>query len=166
MWTAYESWQVAELERLADQDLDGLEIALNEMWRRRPQLLEQVALSALDRDRITPEHAAQVLKIEREELDAKLAQFRKRALKRRCVVVGDGAIARLAEGGLPVWEIVRAYRALGSLEALHEAFSGASAPSLESALAYAEEHPAEIERQIDRYEQLLERRKNEYPRLR
>lgn len=166
MWTPYESWQVAELERLADQDLDGLEIALNEMWRRRPHLLEQVTLSALDRETITSDHALRILRIDREDLEDKLGQFRKRALKRRCVVVGEGAVARLADGGLPVWEIVRAYRALGSLEALHEAFSGASTQALESALAYAEEHPAEIERQIERYEQLLERRKSEYPRLR
>jgi hypothetical protein len=161
-----EPWQVAQLERLSSIDHERVESALNTMWEARPDLLEQITVSAIDEEAITIERGAQILRITTAEVDQKLVEFRRRALKRCCVVVCDGSIAKLADGGLPVWEVVRVYRKLGTFEKLQEAFSGVSLPTLESALAYAEANPTEIDSQISRYEELLERRRTEYPYVR
>jgi uncharacterized protein (DUF433 family) len=166
MWTPLEPWQVAQLERLSSVDHDRVEAGLNALWDARPDLLEQVTISALDQEEITIQQAIQILRVAETEIEQKLADFQRRALKRCCVVVSNGSMAKLADGGLPVWEVVRVYRKLETIEKLQEAFSGVSLQTLESALAYAEAHPEEIELQISRYEALLERRKAEYPYVR
>jgi uncharacterized protein (DUF433 family) len=163
MWTPLEPWQVAQLERLSSIDHERVENALNTLWDARPDLLEQVTIAALDQEAISAERSSHILHISLEEVEQKLAEFRRRALKRCCVVVSEGSVAKLADGGLPVWEVVRVYRRLESVDKLQEAFSGVSQQTLESALAYAEANPEEIEQQISRYEQLLERKRAEYP---
>jgi hypothetical protein len=162
MWTALEPWQVAQLERLSTVDRDRVESALNTLWEARPDLLSEITISALDQAQVTLERTSQILDIPESEVASRLAEFRRRALKRSYVVVCDGSVAKLADGGLPVWEVVRVYRRLGSVEKLREAF-GLSVQTLESALAYADVNAAEINQQIDRYEALLEKRKAEYP---
>lgn len=166
MWTPLEPWQVSQLSRLATVDQDLVESALNMLWDARPELLSQVTIAAVDQEEISVERAASVLRISEGEVEQKLAELRRRSLKRCCVVITEGTVAKLADGGLPVWEVVRVYRKLGTMERLQEAFSGVSHQTLESALAYAEVNPQEIEHQITRYEQLVERRRAEYPSLR
>lgn len=163
MRTPFEPWQLAQLERLASYDQESVESAMNAIFESRPELFEQVVIGAVDQDQISNARAAQILSVSEEEVDQKLAFLRRRALKRCCVVVCDGSVAKLADGGLPVWEVVRVYRRLGSLERLQEAFFGVSQATLESALAYAEANVEEIDQQINRYEELVERKKAEYP---
>jgi predicted HTH domain antitoxin/uncharacterized protein (DUF433 family) len=166
MWTSFEPWQVAELGRLAGIDQERVESAFNALWDCDPELLEQITVSAADQGAVSFERAAQILRVGVAEIEERVASFRRQALKRCCVVVCDGAVAKLADGGLPVWEVVRVHRKLGSVEKLQEAFSGLSHQTLESALSYAEHHPEEIELQISRYEALLERKRAEYPYVR
>jgi predicted HTH domain antitoxin/uncharacterized protein (DUF433 family) len=166
MWTPMEPWQVAQLERLSSIDHDKVESALNDLWDAHPEMLEQITISAIDQEQITLDRGAQILRMSEADVEQKLAEFQRRALKRCCVVVCEGSVAKLADGGLPVWEVVRVFRKLGTFEKLQEAFSGVSLQTLESALAYAELNGAEIEQQIARYEELLERRRAEYPYVR
>src|SRR4051794_6088214 len=112
MWTPLESWQVAQLEHLSSVDHDRVESALNALWDARPDLLDQVTVSAVDQEGITIQRASQILHVSESEVEQKLAEFRRRALKRCCVVVSEGSVAKLADGGLPVWEVVRVYRKL------------------------------------------------------
>ncbi len=163
MWTSLEPWQLVQLERLAETSPERVERALNILWDADPDLLAEVAIEALDQDEITPDRCSQMLGIALDEVESRLTIHRKKALKRCCVVVAEGAVAKLADGGLPVWEVVRVYRKLGSIEKLQEAFAGVSTQTLDSALAYAKHHPDEIENQINRYEQMLERKRAEYP---
>jgi uncharacterized protein (DUF433 family) len=163
MWTPLEPWQVVQLERLSAVDHDRIESALNSVWEAHPDLLREVTLGAVDEGQISSERGQQLLNINEDELTSRVADYRRRALKRCCVVVCDGAVAKLADGGLPVWEVVRVYRRLETFEKLQEAFGNLSRQTLESALEYAAHNAAEIEDQISKYEQLLERRRAEYP---
>lgn len=163
MRTNLEPWQVTQLQRLAAVDPERIESALNDLWEIRPDILEQVVTSAVEQEQLSLDRGAKILDVDMEVVERLLADFRRRGLKRCCVVVTEGSVAKLADGGLPVWEVVRVYRKLGSLELLHEAFSGVSPQTLESALAYADQHPDEIDRLIERYEALIVRRKAEYP---
>jgi uncharacterized protein (DUF433 family) len=166
MWTPMEPWQVAQLAHLAEVEPDRVEAALNELWDVRPDLLEQLTLAAYDQQELTADEAAHVLRISVAELDGKLAQYRRRLLKSSLVVASHGRAAKLGDIGLPVWEVVRVHRKLGSMEKLQEAFSGVPRTALEAALTYAEENAAEVERQIFEYEDLLERRLAEHQNVR
>src|SRR3954454_12766700 len=103
MWTPLENWQVSQLERLSSIDRDRVESALNELWDARPDLLEQITVSALDQGDLDLERGAHILRISVAEIEQKLVEFRRQALKRCCVVVCEGSVAKLADGGLPVW---------------------------------------------------------------
>jgi uncharacterized protein (DUF433 family) len=163
MWTSMEPWQVAQLERLSRIDHDRVETALNSLWQSCPEIFQQITIAAIDESQITRERGAQILKLSLDDVDQMLADFRRKALKRCCVVVTGGSAAKLADGGLPVWEVVRVFRKVGSMEKLQEAFNGVSPQTLESALEYAEANPDEIEKLISRYEEMVERRRAEYP---
>jgi uncharacterized protein (DUF433 family) len=162
MWTSLEPWQVAQLERLSRIDHDRVEAALNALWESCPEMFEQVTIAAIDDGHITLERGAQVLRASIEEIEVALADFRRKGLK-RCLVVTDGSDAKMADGGLPVWEIVRVFRKVGSIEKLQEAFAGISPQTLESALDYAAANSEEIDKQISFYEEQVELRRAEYP---
>ena len=163
MWTPFEEWQVAQLERLSHVDREATEAALNSLWDARPDLLERLTLSAIDEDQLSLSRAAEVLGISERGVEFKLAAHRRRTLKAQCIVVSDGSNAQMADGGLPIWEMVRVYRILGSIDRVLDSLSGVSRDSLESALAYADRNPDEIEDQIRRYESALEVRRAELP---
>jgi uncharacterized protein (DUF433 family)/predicted HTH domain antitoxin len=163
MWTPLEHWQVVQLERLSSVEHDRVESALNTLWDAHPDLLRDVTVAAIEEGQVTLERGAQLLKVDLAEAERLVADYRRRALRRCCVVVCDGSVAKLADGGLPVWEVIRVYRRLGSFEKLQDAFGNLSRQTLESALAYAAANSAEIENQIAKYEHLIERRRAEYP---
>lgn len=155
MWTPLEKWQVSQLERLSVSDPDRVEEALNALWDANPDLLESITISALDQKELSVNRAAELLGRTPGEVAKKLSVHRQRSLRSRWLVVSEGSDAQLADGSLPVWEIVRVYRRLGSMERLQKAFTGVSQATLESALAYAKTHEAEINRQIDEFEALI-----------
>src|SRR5438876_12439919 len=104
MWTSLEPWQIAQLDRLSTTDHDLVESALNCLWDAQPELLEQIAVGAVDQGDVTIERAAQVLGISAQAVEQKLADFRRQALKRCCLVVCGpeqsrmGSVAKLADG--------------------------------------------------------------------
>jgi len=155
MWTPLEKWQVSQLEHLAVSDPDRVEAALNALWESHPELLETVTISALDKNELSLNRAAELLRMPSCDIEKRLAEFKQRNLRSQWLVVSDGSDAKLADGSLPVWEIVRVYRRLGSKERLQKAFTGISRATLDAALAYAESHANEIDRQIEDYEALL-----------
>jgi uncharacterized protein (DUF433 family) len=62
-----------------------------------------------------------------------------------------------------VWEIVREYRKIGSVERLERSFPSLTRGELAAALKYAEHNPEEIENRILRYEDVRHRRLLQYP---
>ncbi|RYG39677.1 hypothetical protein EON79_23955, partial [bacterium] len=158
MWNVLEPWQIRQLQRLAAIDPERVEAMLNTMWQQYPGLYEEMAVMAVDQGSLTVVQAAELLKIPSAEVDAKLTAWRKREIGSERLVIA-GPVARLDESGIAVWEIVREFRKLGSVERLETRFPTLNRGQLAAALRYGQSHPQEIEDQIDRYEQALERQR-------
>lgn len=163
MWVRIEDWQLAQLERLSQLDPERVETMLNTLWNSYPGLLEELATLAVDKGQITLEAFAVASGISVEEAETRLHAFRNAGFRLETAVVHSQNIARLAKGQVAVWEVVREYRKLGSVEMLKTVFPGLSESELASALRYAERNPDEIQAQIDDYERMLARRRAEYP---
>lgn len=165
MWHTLEDWQLTQLRKLASLDQERAETVLNTVWSSYPGLFEQVALSAVDQNELSIERCAELLDMDKDEIVYRLAQFRRAAvhLSSVAIVHEDGKDAKIASGNVSVWEVVREYRKIGSVDRLVEAFPSLSTSELAAALKYAAQHPEEIEEQIGRYEETLARRRNEYP---
>lgn len=166
MGMTLEPWQLAQLQRLERLDPERTERVLNTLWEAHPELFEDLSVAAVDQEMLTVGRCADLLGIEPAEVEARLVEYRQRTQAGGCRIILDeerGNVARLAEARIPVWEIVREYRKLGSVELLREAFPFLTPTELVAAMRYAEANPAEIEAQIRQFESLIERRRTEYP---
>lgn len=166
MWITLEDWQCRQLDRLAKVDKDRVEAMLNTLWASYPGLLAELAIGAVDQETLSIDRCAAVLGIDVEEVESHLIAFRRQASTQaqdvvRCSKGSNGAL--IAEGQVAVWEIVREYRKLGSVERLRDSFPALSEPQLAAAFDYAQANPAEIEDKIDAYERVLARKRSEYP---
>lgn len=162
MWNVIEPWQLQQLQRLASMDPERVETILNTLWRQYDGLFAELAVLATDQEELSVERCAQLLGVSPEEVERRMLAFRV-AVRNERAVVHDGTVARLHEGRIPVWEVVREYRKLGSVERLAESFPSLTQGELAAALKYAEANPEEIEGQIARYEEVLVKRRAEYP---
>ncbi|CAN5427005.1 hypothetical protein BH11ARM2_BH11ARM2_08520 [soil metagenome] len=162
MWNVLEPWQTRQLQRLAAIDPERAEGMLNTLWQQYPGLYEELTIMALDQNAITLAQATELLAVPSAEIDAKLVAWRRRDVGSERLVV-PGLIAKLDEGGVPVWEVVREFRKLGSVERLESRFPTLNRGQIAAALRYAQTHPQEIEDQISRYEEARERQRAEYP---
>ncbi len=166
MGMTLEPWQLTQLQRLERLDPERTERVLNTLWEAHPELFEDLAVAAVDQEMLTVEGCAELLGYESDEIEHRLLEYRGRTQTAGCRIVLDeerGNVARLAEARIPIWEIVREFRKLGSVELLREAFPFLTPSELVAAMRYAEAHPSEIEAQIQQFESLIERRKTEYP---
>lgn len=167
MWTTYESWQLRQLQRLAQIDAERVETMMNTLWNSYPGLLADIAIAAVDQEQLSVDACAALLEVSPSEVDNRLIDFRNRAsASEQAVVVESGSCAKLADSHIAVWEIVREFRKLGSVERLTEAFPSLPKTELAAALVYAEQNPGEIETQISRYEEILQKKRSEYPFMR
>lgn len=165
MWIRFEGWQSSQLERLAKLDPERAEAVLNTLWAVCPGLLEEMAISAVDQETLSVAACAELLGLESEEVDQRLVAFRKHTLNLERAVVRSGCTngAKLAGGQVAVWEIIREFRKLGSVDRLRESFPSLSEAELSSAFLYADDHKSEIEEKIVAYENMLARKRSEYP---
>lgn len=164
MWARLESWQLPQLQRLARLDPQRVEMMLNTLWNQYPGLYTELAISAVDQELLSVEDCATRLGVGEEQIEQDLLDFRLCAGSIESAVVQDRRnIACLAQGGIAVWEVIREFRKFGSVESLRSAFPGLSESELAAALRYAEGHPDEIEALISDYENVLARRRAEYP---
>jgi len=168
MWTTYDSWQLRQLQRLAQVDAERVETMLNTLWNSYPGLFADLAVAAVDQEQLSVDACATLLQVDPAEVDRRLIDFRNRAASPgdQAVVVEAGSCAKLADSHIAVWEIVREFRKLGSVERLTEAFPSLPKTELAAALIYAEQNPGEIETQISRYEEILQKKRSEYPFMR
>jgi len=167
MWTTLQPWQLAQLARLSKTDSERVETILNALWRSYPGLLGDLAVAAVDQEQLTVGDCADLLHITIPEVEERLHRFRNSSkpceYERAVVMDSSSRVAMLPESRIAVWEIVREYRKLGSVERLTEAFPSLPKSELAAALVYAEQNPGEIETQISRYEEILSRKRAEYP---
>jgi len=166
MWKVFEPWQLRQLHRLAELDPERSETILNTLWNQFPGLFEDVIVMAVDQGEIGIDRAAEVAGVTAAEIEARLQVMRRQeSLLDRMVTVDETNVARLEDGKVAVWEIVRELRKLGSLERLESAFPSLHRTEIAAALKYAQSHPTEIEDQISRYEEAMSRRRAVYPSL-
>src|ERR1044072_5560616 len=110
MWIPLEPWQLAQLARLSTIEPGRVETALNALWSDRPELLEQVVIAGAAAGDTTIGAAAAMLGTNEAEIEIRVSEFNRRSLKRCCLVVCESGVAKLADGGIPVWGVVRVYR--------------------------------------------------------
>ncbi|MGV3615480.1 MAG: DUF433 domain-containing protein [Fimbriimonas sp.] len=163
MWRVIEPWQLAQLQRMAALDPERVETVLNTLWKSYPGLFEELAVSAVDQRDLSVDACADRIDVDAAEVERQLFAFRNTSVRPDRLVVHDGTVARLSEGQVAVWEVVREYRKLGSVERLAASFPSLTHRELAAALKYAEAHPDEVEAQIERYETALGKRRAEYP---
>lgn len=167
MWAKLEPWQLLQLQRLAKLDPERVESLLNTLFHQYPSLFGELAIAAVDQEQLTIGECADRLGITEDLVEQRRAEWHRRLVSTTdtAVVVHEGTkpVARLAEGHLAVWEVVREYRKVGSVEALRNSFPGVSEVELAGALRYAQDHTQEIEDHIQAYEKLLALKRAEYP---
>ena len=167
MWAKLEPWQLLQLQRLAKLDPERVESLMNTLFLQYPGLYAELAIAAVDQEQLTVEACADRLNLSEDVIERRRAEMHRRMITPTdtAIVVQDGTkpIARLAEGHIAVWEVVREYRKVGSVEALRSSFPGVSEVELASALRYAQDHPAEIQSHIDAFERLVALKRSEYP---
>ncbi len=166
MWARLEPWQVLQLQRLAKLDPERVESLLNTLWHQYPGLYEELSIAAVDQDMLSVDQCAELLNKPSWVVDEKLLQYRSSTVSVESAVVRDDShrhVARLANGQITVWEVVREYRKMGSVESLRGSFPGVSEGELAAALRYAQENSEEIEALIREYEEVLALRRASYP---
>lgn len=166
MWANTEPWQLSQLNRLATLDPERVENILNTLWKSYPNLYSELAILAVDQEQLSVEECASRLEIDDECVIEKLIQFRRAAPLDLAVVhdaCGAKSVARIADYGIAVWEVVREYRKLGSVERLKDSFPAVPEGQLAAAMRYAQENPEEIDGQIREYETMMGKLRAEYP---
>lgn len=144
-------WQLDCLTSLARQDAELVQSALHSLWQQFPGLHREVVVRAVARKKLSSERGAQMLNLDVAEVTT-LVKQKSAVLRTALVECEEGRPARLPDCRLPVWEVVRKHRELGSPEATVEYFPGLGRCELEAALAYAEANAEEVDALIDQYE--------------
>ena len=155
-------WTLCELCRIAERDPQRVDRLAEALWTSHPRLLGELAISAVDHNELTLEEAAEVLNVSVEEVRSRVETFR-RAERPTIPIIDEQGIARLAEGQVPVWEVVREHRKCGSMEELAKAFPALTETELLAAIAYGEHNGEAIDKLIERYEDMQGRKRSEYP---
>jgi uncharacterized protein (DUF433 family) len=156
-------WAVTQFGRLAEQDPERADRLLEALWEAHPNLLSELAISAVASDELSIEECARVMMTSADEVEKRLSLSTSEGDGAASLILVDGGVARLADARVCVWEIVRELRRHGSVECLCESYPGLTKVELEAALAYAASNTEEVEALITRYEGMLERRRAEYP---
>ncbi|HRJ27318.1 MAG TPA: hypothetical protein PLO61_07405 [Fimbriimonadaceae bacterium] len=162
----FETWQLTQLARIARQNPNRIEMVLNALWQASPGLFEDLAIAAVDQEMLSIQECAEKLGLTEAGVESKLREYRRSQCQYGAPIVRDlehGCVAKLSGSQIAIWEIVRAHRKLGSLEAVQARYPGIDEIELQSALAYAEENPVEIEAQIRQYDEMRARKQVEYP---
>jgi len=147
-----DDWLPHALIRLSSLEPDRYEQFVSDLKRALPEAYGELVGMAKEAGKLDPDLAERMkvatLNLEAEEL----------------VVKDERGVARIIDSQVAVWEIVRAFRKLGSVSALKESYGGLSERELRTALAYYGQNPDEISTQIAKYEELRKAR-DAYPHL-
>ena len=149
---------------MADRDPQRAERIVEALWAAHPRLLGELAISAVGHGVVSAEEAAEVLGLSAEEVQVRVDTFLRSERPTAPIVEDDGTgIARLAEGHVPVWEVVREFNKTHSFEEVAKAFPALTNAELEAAIDYGKNHAEEVGQLIEKYETMLDRKRAEYP---
>jgi uncharacterized protein (DUF433 family) len=157
-------WIFPQLERLATERPERLAQVLEVLLREIPELSGELAAMAVEEKMITPEAAAEFLGVSAKEMANRVKEIQQvlEAETGHARIARDATgVARLVGHPVAVWEVVREYRRLGSVEAV-KAVMPLSEVDIRLALNYAGRNPDEIGSQIQSYEEHVERSRAAY----
>lgn len=159
-------WLIPQLERLAKSDPGRIEDLLEALRLSRRDLFDELHLMAVEHADLSQADAANRLESTLLDVQTRLEAFREAsadAAETQIIEHDRHGVAKIANKHVTVWEIVREYRRVDSVEAMRGAFPVLSEGELRSALIYAGRNPDEIGAQIRAYEEVVERSKAAYP---
>lgn len=151
---------------MARNNPNRIEMVLNALWQAVPGLYEDLAIAAVDQEMLSIEEASTAMGIDECTVETMLREYRQSSRRYGAPIVRDlehGRVAKLAGSQIAIWEVVRAYRKLGSFEAIQDKFPGIDEIELQGALKYAHEHEDEVEKLIRTYDDMRARKQAEYP---
>lgn len=159
------NWPLLQLQRMTRFMPERVEDAMHRLFELDPALRNDLVIGAVDQEMLTVEQAAEFTGIPAHDIERRLVEFRQLMAQREVKIEknSEKAVARIAGVGVSVWEIVREWRRVGDMPQLHASFPSLTANELAVALTYAESHREEIDREIERYEAVVARRRSEYP---
>lgn len=159
------NWATLQLQRMTRFFPERVDEAMLRLFELDPGLRNDLVIGAVDQEMLTVQQAAEYTGMAVEEIDGRLMEFRTLMAQRDSKIekMSDKAVARVVGAGISVWEIVREYRRVGEFELLRESFPALTLTELTMAINYGKEHSDEIDREIERYEQVVARRRSEYP---
>lgn len=161
-----EPWQAAEIARLAKSRPDQFQRLISVIQVHAPEVYEQLAIMAVEHGGMSSSECAACLETDEQAVDFRLEIYRRDASEGDSTVLitsDKSGTARLAASQITVWEVVREYRKLGSVERLKSAFPSLSESELRAALVYAGRNPDEIGAKLMQYEEHIQRTKAAYP---
>lgn len=166
MSTSIGHWALPQLERLEQSSPERFEDILATLREVRPDLFGELTLMAAEHGDISHEEAADLLGSPSAEVEALLTDYREvmtEVTQRQLIELDHHGVARIVGRHVTVWEVVREYRRVDSVDGMHSTFPGLSELELRAALIYAGRNPDEIGSQIRAYEEIVERSKAAYP---
>jgi uncharacterized protein (DUF433 family) len=161
-------WQLDQLKVLSTTKPGTIQKALDALWIAMPSLQKEVILTALAEGRINATYAARELNLSEDVVIEQAAEFGSEGTGRPILSLIEceaGKAAKLPESGLAVWEVIRKFRQLGTIQAVLESFPSLSEAEMQSALGYATMNSEEIDKNIRDYDDLQSRKYTEYPSL-
>lgn len=148
-----DDWLPHAMARLSSLEPDRYESFVESFRAAMPEAYEQLVGLASEVMRADPDLAER----------AKGANLSTEVLA--TVRKDEHGVARIVDSHVAVWEVVRAFRRVGSVTELSEAYPGLSERELRTALAYGGTNPDEISGQIARYEDHSRMVREAYPQL-
>lgn len=153
--TENQHWILPQLKRLSRMKPAAFEGLVSHLREFHPSLYEELCLMAVEHGDMEYADCAVCLATDFSALAVRLEIYRSdtgnddRAI---LIEADESQVAKLVDSGIFVWEIVREYRRLGSLDALKSAYASLTEAELRAALRYADRNPQEIEAKIGEYE--------------
>lgn len=158
------TWPLEQLQRMARYNPERLNGILGRVLQTEPELFHELVIGAADQEMISISEAAELTGLEHYEVERRIFEFRQSVAFQEVAIERESkGVARLSHQNVAVWEIVREFRKVGSVDGLKGSFPDLSKKELAVALRYAEANPEEIQSNIDSYEAMVLRRKSEYP---
>ena len=155
----YEEWQLHQLKRLAESEPGRIQAVFKQLWETFPDLFEDVVVSAVEQEVLTPAEAAAKLDVSATTIDLMVIDLRQKNLALgRAITRSENQPARLAQSQITVWEVVREYRKHLSTQKLKDSFPSLNLSEIQAAIHYGEGNREEVDKQIERYETLAGRK--------
>lgn len=160
------TWMLQQFVRLTKIQPSRAEDLVARMCEQHPDLYLDLLIGAVDQELLPIEEASELTGLGTEAIESLMVEYRRGIVLNEGFVVCElshGGTAKIGGHGVAVWEVVREARRTSGVDELTESFPTLTKREIQAALDYAEIHGREIDEEIERYEALVQRKRNEYP---